>query len=98
MNSGNRVMPSRARGTRERPEREQSRSPLVLTPVESEIAKLVAQGLSNREIGTALCRSEHTVADHIRAMRRRMGARNRAHLVALTFDHTRTLAAELSEV
>jgi DNA-binding CsgD family transcriptional regulator len=58
-----------------------------LTPVERQIALLVAQGMSNREIGTKLYRSEHTVAEHIRVMRQRVGARNRAHLVALTLGH-----------
>lgn len=87
-------MPSRAGEVSSKPP---ERRPFFLTPVEHEIAKLVAEGLSNREIGLALYRSEHTVADHIRTMRRRMGARNRAHLVALTLNHTRTLPAELSE-
>ncbi len=64
------------------------------TPLECEIARLVAEGLSNREIAMTLYRSEHTVAEYIQAMRRRMGARNRAHLVALTLGHLRTPTAK----
>jgi DNA-binding CsgD family transcriptional regulator len=39
--------------------------PLPLTARESEIAKLVAQGLSNKEIGDRLAVSVRTVEGHI---------------------------------
>jgi DNA-binding CsgD family transcriptional regulator/tetratricopeptide (TPR) repeat protein len=44
---------------------------------EVEILRLVAAGLSNREIGDELCISGHTVANHVRSILRKTGAANR---------------------
>src|SRR5439155_26268898 len=40
--------------------------PAGLSPREVEILRLVARGLSNRDLGRALSISEHTAANHIR--------------------------------
>jgi DNA-binding CsgD family transcriptional regulator len=53
------------------------------TARETEILNLVADGLTNSQIGDRLYISSHTVAQHLTAMFRRTGARNRAHLVRL---------------
>ena len=37
--------------------------------------RLVARGLSNREIGSTLVISEHTVANHVRSILRKTGMR-----------------------
>jgi DNA-binding CsgD family transcriptional regulator/tetratricopeptide (TPR) repeat protein len=60
-----------------------------LSPREAEILRLVARGLSNREIGAELFISEHTAANHVRSILRKTGSANRteatsyAHLHAL---------------
>jgi DNA-binding NarL/FixJ family response regulator len=38
----------------------------ILTSREQEVARLVARGLTNRQISTELMLSEHTIATHIR--------------------------------
>lgn len=55
----------------------------LLTPRQTEILALVAAGYRNREIGSALGVDEETVKSHIRKTLYRLGARNRAHAVAL---------------
>jgi DNA-binding CsgD family transcriptional regulator len=51
-----------------------------------QVLELVAEGRTNAEISRILGRSEHTVADQVREVRRRLGARDRAHAVALAMD------------
>jgi DNA-binding CsgD family transcriptional regulator len=53
-----------------------------LTARESQILALVAQGRSNREIGSSLYISEHTVANHIRSILRKTGCTNRTQAAA----------------
>ena len=55
----------------------------MLTPRQSEIIRLVAEGYRNAEIALALGVDEETVKTHMRKMLGRIGARNRAHAVAL---------------
>jgi DNA-binding NarL/FixJ family response regulator len=50
---------------------------------EREVLSLVAQGLSNREIGSQLHVSEETVKSHVRHTLLRLGVRNRAHAVSV---------------
>lgn len=50
---------------------------------EGAVAARVAEGLSNKEIAVALGITERAVKKHIERARGRLGARNRAHLVAL---------------
>jgi len=57
-------------------------TPAGLSPREVEILRLVARGLSNREVGRALSISEHTAANHIRSILRKTGAANRTEAAA----------------
>ncbi len=60
-----------------------------LSPREVEILRLVAQGLSNRDIGRELTISEHTAANHVRSILRKTGCTNRTE--AATYAHRRGL-------
>jgi DNA-binding NarL/FixJ family response regulator len=65
--------------------------PAGLSPREAQILALVARGLSNREIGTQLSISEHTVANHVRAILRKTDSANRTE--ATSFAHRHGLAS-----
>jgi DNA-binding CsgD family transcriptional regulator len=65
--------------------------PAGLSPREAQILALVARGLSNREIGTELSISEHTVANHVRAILRKTDCGNRTE--ATSFAHRHGLAS-----
>ncbi len=60
-----------------------------LSPREAQILRLVAAGLSNREIGTTLVISEHTAANHVRSILRKTGCANRTE--AASYAHRRGL-------
>jgi DNA-binding NarL/FixJ family response regulator len=60
-----------------------------LSAREREVLSLVAEGLSNREIGSKLNITEETVKSHVRRTFLRLGARNRAHAVSV--GHSRGL-------
>ena len=62
------------------PERRKAGSPL--SHREDEVARLVAQGLSNREIGKRLFISERTVASHMEHILNKLGFRSRAQVAA----------------
>ncbi len=62
-----------------------------LSPREAQILKLVARGLSNREIGQELTISEHTAANHIRSILRKTDCANRTE--AASFAHRMGLAS-----
>lgn len=55
----------------------------MLTPRQTEILALTAQGYSNAEIAAELGTSLETVKTHMRKALERLGARNRTHAVAL---------------
>ena len=55
---------------------------LALTGRESEVAACLAEGLSNHEIGDALCISEHTVKSHLKAIFQKTGAASRTQAIA----------------
>jgi DNA-binding NarL/FixJ family response regulator len=57
-----------------------------LTGREREIALLVAQGLSNREIADRLIISPLTAKTHVSNILRKLGCRDRATLVALAYE------------
>lgn len=61
-----------------------------LSPREAEVIRLVARGMSNREIGEELFISQHTVANHIRSVLRKTGAANRTEVAS--YAHLRGLA------
>jgi two-component system, NarL family, response regulator DevR len=50
-----------------------------LNPRQREVLRLVAEGLSNREIGARTHLSEHTVKGYVEEILERLGARNRVH-------------------
>jgi DNA-binding CsgD family transcriptional regulator len=57
-------------------------SPDGLTPTEAEVAKLVAQGLTNREVADALFVSPHTVNANLRRVYRKLQVRSRTELAS----------------
>lgn len=53
-----------------------------LSPREWEVARLVTQGMSNREIGKTLTISERTVDAHVQHILNRLGFNSRAQIAA----------------
>jgi predicted ATPase/DNA-binding SARP family transcriptional activator/DNA-binding NarL/FixJ family response regulator len=64
--------------------------PAPLTRRQEEIACLVAQGLTNRQIATELSISEYTVANHVAKILRKLGLGSRSQLTAWVVER-RTL-------
>jgi two-component system response regulator DevR len=56
-------------------------SPEVLSLRELEVLRLIAQGLTNKEIGAKLYISENTVKGHVKEILTKMNARNRIEAV-----------------
>ncbi|MEV4177927.1 LuxR C-terminal-related transcriptional regulator [Nonomuraea sp. NPDC049709] len=56
--------------------------PAPLGRREAEVARLVAEGLSNKQIGARLFISEHTVDSHVRAIMNKLGVNSRAQIAA----------------
>jgi DNA-binding NarL/FixJ family response regulator len=61
--------------------------PDELTPREIEVLKLIALGLSNREIADKLVLSNATVKTHINRIFYKTGARDRAQAVRYAYKH-----------
>ncbi len=61
-----------------------------LSAREIDVLRLVAQGRSNRDIGTELFISEHTAANHVRSILRKTSSANRTE--AAGYAHRRGLA------
>jgi DNA-binding NarL/FixJ family response regulator len=61
-----------------------------LTTREAEVLKLIAAGLSNAEIATALVVSNATVKTHINHIFQKTGARDRAQAVRYAYEHRLT--------
>jgi DNA-binding CsgD family transcriptional regulator len=61
-----------------------------LTPREREVARLVADGRSNREIAAALVISERTAQNHVQHILGKLGFANRAQVAAWAADQRRT--------
>ena len=61
--------------------------PDELTPREVEVLKLIAAGLSNREIADALVLSSATVKTHVNRIFYKTGARDRAQAVRYAYQH-----------
>ncbi|MDO5678177.1 MAG: response regulator transcription factor [Propionibacteriaceae bacterium] len=58
-----------------------------LSDKEREVFDLVAQGLSNVEIGQTIYASESTVKSHVGAILRKMGLRDRVQVVVAAYQH-----------
>ncbi|MBI2860738.1 MAG: response regulator transcription factor [Chloroflexi bacterium] len=67
-----------------------------LSPRETEILKLIAEGLSGREIGEKLFLSPHTVERHRANIMEKLGLHNKAHLIkfAIQMGLTRLESAD----
>ena len=53
-----------------------------LSPRELEVARLVAQGLTNKQIGQTLYVSERTAENHVQHILAKLGLRNRSQVAA----------------
>jgi non-specific serine/threonine protein kinase len=73
------------------PEEPPAGAPQVpLTRREQEVASLVARGLTNRQIATEIFISEHTVANHVAKILRKLGLSSRSQMTAWVVEQ-RTL-------
>ena len=59
----------------------------VLTPREREVALLISQGLTNREISTALVIAEKTADAHVQHILNKLGFHSRAQIAAWAVEH-----------
>ena len=71
--------------TKERQEEELRK--MGITPALREVLYYVAKGHNNRQIGMALCRSEHTIRNHVTQLRSIVGVHRRPELVAWAWQH-----------
>jgi DNA-binding CsgD family transcriptional regulator len=55
----------------------------IITPAEARVIGLLQQGMTNREIGVVLFRSEHTIKTHVEHILAKTGAKNRAQVCML---------------
>jgi DNA-binding NarL/FixJ family response regulator len=58
----------------------------LLTPRERDVLSLVAEGMSNQEIGGALFVSEGTVKSHVSAIMLRLGLNNRVQAAIIAYE------------
>jgi DNA-binding CsgD family transcriptional regulator len=57
-----------------------------LTATETSVARLVADGLTNRQVAARLCLSHHTVDFHLRQIFRKLGISSRVELTRLALE------------
>ena len=60
----------------------EAKGPAKLSPRELEVARLVAEGLTNREIASRLFVSERTVDGHLEHIREKLNVNSRAQVAA----------------
>ena len=58
-----------------------------LTPKETQVATLVWQGLTNREIGKLMCTTEQVVKNHLRSTFDKLGVWSRLELAMYVASH-----------
>lgn len=63
------------------------RQDLTLTPRQRQLVELAADGNTEREIAELTGLHERTVGQHLYMARKRIGARNTAHAVAIAIRH-----------
>jgi two-component system, NarL family, response regulator DesR len=61
----------------------QARTSLGLTSREQQLVRLIALGLTNKEIATELNLAEQTVRNHVHRMLRKVGANHRLAMVEM---------------
>jgi DNA-binding NarL/FixJ family response regulator len=59
----------------------------LLSPRETEVAGLIAQGLSNREIAARLVITEKTAANHVEHIMAKLNLRSRAQIAVWAVRH-----------
>jgi DNA-binding NarL/FixJ family response regulator len=69
------------------PQPDQDHDPDELTPRESDVLRLIADGKSNREIARALYVSEATVKTHVNRIFAKTGSRDRTQAVRYAYTH-----------
>ena len=69
------------------PQPDQDHDPDELTPRESDVLRLIAQGKSNREIARALYVSEATVKTHVNRIFAKTGSRDRTQAIRYAYTH-----------
>lgn len=73
--------------------RELVSAPPELTDREADVLRLIARGLTNAEIGTALGISQVTVKSHVNHIFTKLDLCDRAAAIVYAFDHGLALAA-----
>ena len=71
------------------PHRGSGSRPATLTRREEEVAALVAHGFTNRQVGSELSISEHTVATHVARILKKLGLTSRSRLSAWLGERVR---------
>ncbi len=67
----------------------------MISPRETEVIMLLANGLTHKEIATELYLSRHTINTHVKNIQHKLSAKNVAHMIWLaikrdiiTLEHT----------
>jgi DNA-binding CsgD family transcriptional regulator len=84
------------RATGERVGKRDAGVPDRLTPQEAQVARLVAEGHSNRQVAGLLFISEHTVQYHLRKVFRKIGVSSRTQLARVAPGQGRAIRTDLA--